>query len=492
MKNRFSLLRRVVLWGGFLSLVGPARSATFTLEQVMSSPFPSNLTAASRSGRVAWIFNSKGARNVWAADAPNFVARQVTHYQSDDGQPLASLRLTPDGRTVVYARGSESNETGRTADPTNGLSARKQEVWAMDVDGAGPRLLGELGCGEEDCEDIQISPDGQFAVWAARKHLWVAPVSGATPAHQLSDVRGNCSSPKWSPDGRQLVFVSDRGDHSFIAVYELGHDTVRYLAPSVDRDISPRWSPDGLQVAFIRLPGLRQKMPLIPVRVIPWSIWVANVTRSRGRELWHSGNEPNDSFPYITADVSFHFPANDTIVFASEQDGWNHLYAIPSAGGVPALLTPGPFEVEDVSLSSDRKTVLYSSNQDDVDRRHLWRVALPLGKPQAITQGETIEWSPVETGRGSYVVCLGSSATTPGMPYRIGVKGREMIAASVLPGDFPSPQLVTPRPVVFRSEDGFEVHGQLFVPKGRTGAGSALIFMKPSPSVVNRHSTDRC
>src|SRR5712691_9844592 len=57
-----------------------ANAANFTLEQVMSSPFPSNLVAASHSGRVAWIFNAKGARNVWVADAPAFAARQVTHY----------------------------------------------------------------------------------------------------------------------------------------------------------------------------------------------------------------------------------------------------------------------------------------------------------------------------------------------------------------------------------------------------------------------------
>src|SRR5437660_1136657 len=99
-----------------------AQAADFTLEQVMSSPFPTGLTAATHAARVAWVFDSKGARNVWVADGPNFVARQVTHYSGDDGEPIASLRLTPDGRTVVYVRGSEANEQGRVADPTNGLT----------------------------------------------------------------------------------------------------------------------------------------------------------------------------------------------------------------------------------------------------------------------------------------------------------------------------------------------------------------------------------
>jgi dipeptidyl aminopeptidase/acylaminoacyl peptidase len=430
---------------------------------------------------VAWVFDVKGAHNVWVADAPDFAARQVTSYAGDDGQPLASLRITPDGRTLVYVRGSEANEAGRIADPTNGVWERKQQVWAVDVGGEGPRLLGEMGCPEEGCEDVQLSADGQFAVWATKKQLWIAPVSGATPAHQLTGLRGSNSSPKWSPDGREIAFVSDRGDHSFIAVYDFGHDSVRYLAPSADRDVMPRWSPDGRRIAFVRLPGTQEKLPLIPERPTPWAIWMADAATGNAKEIWHSGDKPNDSFPELTADTSFYFPSNDRLLFASEQDGWNHLYSIAAGGGTPTLLTPGQFEVEDVVLSADRRSVIYSSNQDDVDRRHIWRLALEGGKPQPLTRGETLEWSPVETGVGGSVVCLGSSATTPAMPYRITTQGREMIAASALPADFPSKQLVTPKQVIFKSEDGLDIHGQLFVPSGRTQPGPALIFMHGGP-----------
>jgi len=119
---------------------------------------------AEKADRIAWVFSTKGARNVWVADAPTFEARQVTHYVGDDGMPIAALKLTPDGRTVVYARGSEANSAGEIADPTSGVEKRIQQVWAADVDNGEPRLLGEMGCGEEDCEDIQISPNGEFAV----------------------------------------------------------------------------------------------------------------------------------------------------------------------------------------------------------------------------------------------------------------------------------------------------------------------------------------
>jgi dipeptidyl aminopeptidase/acylaminoacyl peptidase len=475
-----NLLRRTALLAVVFSCV-LSYAAAFTIEQVMSSPFPSELVAAQHSPRIAWVFNSKGARNVWIADGPNFAARQVTHFTADDGTPIASLRITPDGRTVVFVRGSETNEAGRVAAPTDDLSPRKQMVWAMDVDGQAPRALGEMGCNEEGCEDVEISADGQFAVWAARKQLWIAPVSGATPAHQLTDLPGNTVSPQWSPDGREIAFVSDRGDHSFIGIYDFGHDEVRYLAAGVDRDVSPRWSPDGKQVAFERVAGAEQKQTLIPQHPLPWSIWVADPATGKGHQVWQSGTKLDDSYPELTADVSFKFPSNDRLVFASEQDGWNHLYSIAVTGGAAVLLTPGDYEVEDVTLSADKKSVLFTSNENDVDRRHIWRVALPDGKPQAVTQGETMEWSPVETGTGGYLACLGSTATSPAMPYRLTAQGREMIAASALPTDFPSAQLVVPKQVIFESEDGLKIHGQLFVPAGRTQAGPALIFMHGGP-----------
>ena len=136
-----------------------ASAQSFTVEQVMSSPFPDDLTAAARVPRVAWVFDARGVRNAWIADAPGFAARQVTHYSADDGMALASLRLTPDGRTVVYSRGSELNAEGDVADPTSNVTRPKQQVWAVDVDKGEPRYLGDLDCAREGCEDVELSPD---------------------------------------------------------------------------------------------------------------------------------------------------------------------------------------------------------------------------------------------------------------------------------------------------------------------------------------------
>jgi len=150
----------------------------FTIEQVLSAPFPYGLTSASHASRVAWVFDNKGERNVWIADAPDFMPRQVTHYKGDDGQALATVRLTPDGKTIVYARGSEINKEGTSANPTSLTKMPKQQAWAVSAIGGEPRLLGDFGCNEEGCEDLQVSPDGKNVVWSAKKHLWIAPIDG--------------------------------------------------------------------------------------------------------------------------------------------------------------------------------------------------------------------------------------------------------------------------------------------------------------------------
>ena len=487
----------------------------FSLEQVLGAPFPSQLTAARHGERVAWVMDRHGERNVWVADGPAFVPRQVTSYLGDDGQPLASLRLTPDGQTVLYARGTEINEAGESANPESRPRAPKQQVWAVAVPpaaGAGPtaasggksapRLLGDMGCAEEGCEDIQVSPDGRSAVWAGKHHLWLAPVAGGAAARQLLALSGDAAQQRWSPDGKRLAFRLNRGDHSYVAVYELASERVVYLAPGVDRDELPRWSPDGSRVVFIREPARTERLPLIPERPRPWGLWLGDPATGEAHELWHGSDGPDGSLP-LFAETSLFFAAGGRIVFASEQNegGRNHLYSLPAAGGPPLLLTPGDYDVEDVALAADGSSLLFSANEHaadpaDEDRRHLWRVGVAAaGAPLALTAGDGIEWSPVETGDGKAVLCLGSSATTSAALYSLaGAPGsgsgpgspsrRVPVSAGLVPADFPAAELVVPRQVMFKSDDGLAIHGQLFLPRDAPAAGRslpALIFTHGGP-----------
>jgi len=148
----------------------------------------------------------------------------------------------------------------------------------------------------------------------------------------------------------------------------------------------------------VALPSFASQQRIAAVREAhrsgePWSMRVAAAQTGVGREIWRASADPaacsakSRPEPVAVAD-------GGRIVFPWEGDGWTHLYSIPAEGGKPTLLTPGAFEVEDVDLSAGKREVVFSSNQGDTDRRHLWKVAVAGGDPVALTSGSGIEWSP--------------------------------------------------------------------------------------------------
>src|SRR5579872_7055631 len=124
-----------------LCAVASAAGAGFTLEQVLSAPFPSELVAAPGGGKVAWVLNEHGARNVWVASAPDFKGTRVTAYTEDDGQDLGQLGWTPDGRSIVYVRGGDLEFLGRNdPNPMSNPAGVEQAIWLV-APGEAPRKL---------------------------------------------------------------------------------------------------------------------------------------------------------------------------------------------------------------------------------------------------------------------------------------------------------------------------------------------------------------
>src|SRR2546423_562092 len=95
-----------------------ARAQSFTLEQVMRAPFPSEPTVSKQGDRFAWVFDAEGRRNLWVADAPSFHARQLTRYTQDDGQEITALAFSPNGQQIAYVRGGGKNQAGEVPNPT--------------------------------------------------------------------------------------------------------------------------------------------------------------------------------------------------------------------------------------------------------------------------------------------------------------------------------------------------------------------------------------
>jgi dipeptidyl aminopeptidase/acylaminoacyl peptidase len=145
-------------------------------------------------------------------------------------------------------------------------------------------------------------------------------------------------------------------------------------------------------------------------------------------------------------------------------------------GGPAAALTPGDFEVEDIGLGADHREVVFNSNEGDIERRHVWKVAAAGGKPVPLTSGQGIEWAPVETSDGKAIAFFQSDAQHPGHPAILIGKQEKDVDSAAIPSGFPVQHMITPEAVTFASSDGLTIHGQLFLPPNRQARAPAVIF----------------
>jgi len=458
----------------------PAQQKSFTIEQALSAPFTTELIAAPAKGRLAWEANIDGRRNLWVGEpAPNgkgYVSRPITHYTEDDGQEIGNAAWTPDAASIVYVSGdSVQGETHPVPNPAWFPKGAKQQLWIVSADGGEPRLLGEG-------HTPAISPDGKTAAFILKGQLWSIRLDDpAAKPQQVLQTRGSVKQLRWSPDGARLAFVSDRDDHSFIAVYSVASGAVTYLDPSTDLDSNPAWSPDSARIAFLRIPPDKDALLFVAHRTaLSWSIRVADVAIGKGREIFRAAEGQGSAYHETDSPDQLHWTADDRIVFPWERDGWAHLYAVPVSGGNAAPITPGNFEVEHVSLSVDRKTLVFDSNQNDIDRRHIWRVlfdANGAGDAETVTSGEGIETQPVVASNGAIAV-LRSDVRLPIRAAVVSGNNLVDLAPQAIPADFPAAKFVAPQQVIFPAADGLEIHGQLFLPAsiGPNERRPALVF----------------
>lgn len=458
----------------------PVPKQEFALQQVMSAPFTSDLVAAPAGGAFAWVSDVEGKRNIWVTSASaggaRYVSHQITDYASDDGQQISQLTWAPDAKAVLYVRGGSSDNPEKAApNPAHLPGGAEQDVWIVPVDGGEPRELGEGS-------SPAVTPSGDMVSWFSAgqiRYEKTAQIGSASP-HSVQAF-GDCSGFAWSPDGTKLAFVSDRGSHSFIGVYAPATNTLKYLDPGTDHDLYPMWSPDGRQIVFVRIPYFKEEDFTQPQRTgEPWSIRIAEVATGKGHEVWRAAPGPGSVFRALDAGQQVFWTAGDHLIFPWEGDGWTHLYAVSVRGGPARLLTPGDFEAEDAAFSPNRKTVVYSSNEGDSERRHIWEVTATGSAPVALTHGEGIETQPAVASDNRTIAVLRSDARLPIRPAIVTSRGElHDLAPQAIPADFPATQLVVPQPVIYSATDGLKIHADLFLPAegGKCERRPAIVFV---------------
>jgi len=515
-----------------------APTVTPTIDAFLTPGYPTELVSAARADRIAWTAYEHGLRNVFTAAAPDFKPVRLTTFLKDDGVELSDIRISSDGATVVFVRGTQPNREGWVANPTANPAGADRTIWAARTAGGAAWKLGEGTTPE-------LSPDGHAVVYATDGQIYQYAVAAAPSPGPTAAVKpfikawGTNRDPKWSPDGARLAFVSDRVDHSLIGVYDTRTKAVTFLAPSVDHDTGPTWSPDGKRIAFVRRPGTPfgqqahqgsgsignpngpafnpqaatgrggrggrgggqgrgggrggddaprdDSRPGLMAAAFAGgytlSFWVADAATGEGHEFWHAQKD-DKNFAAVNA---IQWADADHVIFQAEPEEWVRWYSVTVSNSQPApkTLTPGEGAVENQTLSADGKWLFYTTNAGDIERRHIWKVPTGGGTDAAeqLTRGESIETYPVVLASGKQVAVLGGDARRP---FGVGlVPAGGGAAKYVYPSlaGFPTGSEVVPQLVTTKAADGLEIHNQLFLPRDLKAGERrpAIVFVHGGP-----------
>ncbi|MBN6036842.1 amidohydrolase family protein [Amycolatopsis sp. 195334CR] len=170
-----------------------------------------------------------------------------------------------------------------------------------------------------------VSPDGKTIAFRALNALYLVPAGGGKPQRLTSDQYFS-SDPDFSPDGKKLVYASDRLGTADLWVRDLasGEDTVLTALPGAQ--VAPRWSPDGGKIAYTDQDG---------------ALWTLDVASKEVRQLTPALFMPGR--PSWSGDGS-------TIALAAVKpfskrfrEGTSQILTVPAGGGELTYTEPMPF-----------------------------------------------------------------------------------------------------------------------------------------------------
>jgi dipeptidyl aminopeptidase/acylaminoacyl peptidase len=245
--------------------------------------------------------------------------------------------------------------------------------------------------------DPQLSPDGKkvaYTVGVVNKaenktltQIYTVDIDGSNP-RQLTKGAASSSSPRWSPDGDHIAFVT--GGQIWV-MEEDGDDPEQITKLSTDAG-NPVWSPDGKWLAFS-----------------------SEVYPECTSDACNKGEEDKAETSKVKAKVT------ERLLFKH----WNewrdrkraHVFVVPSKGGIPRDLTPGDFDSPpyaastgvDYAFSPDGKEVAYLRNPDKIEaistNSDIYIAALNGGEGRNITaSNKGYDASPVYTKDGRYII----------------------------------------------------------------------------------------
>ena len=281
-------------------------------------------------------------------------------------------------------------------------------VSGLGADGKRPMELEDL-FRVRRVSDPQVSPDGRWVAYVVGKvekaeniintDIWLAPTAGGEPK-QLTNGPRHDRHPRWSPDGKWIVFESNRGGAFQLFVIGAEGGEARQVTTISTEATQPVWSPDGKRIAFVSavLPEYSDK---------PFA---------ESDALNKKANDERENSK-VKARIM-------TQLLYRHWDSWvdgkrQHLFVMPAGGGGPRDVTPGDRDAvptsstfsagDDFAFSPDGKELAYTATptptrEEAWSTNHdLYAVNLETGERKQLTTNLAADGFPRYSPDGKYL-----------------------------------------------------------------------------------------